>query len=376
MSTSPTATSSNTFAFAAPTPSISANATTAAILWALDGSAYGSTCSAGTNCQILYAYDATNLATMLYNSNQAANNRDVPGGAIKFAVPTIANGKVYVGSQTSVSAFGEFGSLPTANAPTMSPAPGAYSGAQVVTLADAIAGASIYYTTDGSTPTTSSSLYTAGKPLQIGWTTTIKAIAVANGYLNSGVTVGLYSMPLPPGTSAASLSASANLVGLASPGTPVTGGGIDRSGNAFDAALLGTSLTWSGATFTFGTQGVNNSVSSATISLPAGNYSVLTMLAVGANGNQVNQPIVVTYTDGTTTTYTQSMSNWDVPQKYSGETQVLSMPDVITSTGAKSTLYGPFNLCGYSFALNAAKTVLSITLPNNRNVVVLAIDLS
>jgi hypothetical protein len=173
-----------------------------------------------------------------------------------------------------------------------------------------------------------------------------------------------------------SLAAAANVVGLASPGTAVTGGGIDRAGNAFDAALLGTSLTWSGATFTFGTQGVNNSVSSATISLPAGNYSVLTMLAVGANGNQVNQPIVVTYTDGTTTTYTQSMSNWDVPQKYSGETQVLSMPDVITSTGAKSTLYGPFNLCGYSFALNAAKTVLSITLPNNRNVVVLAIDLS
>jgi hypothetical protein len=376
ISASPTSTSRTIFAFAAPTPSISANGTTDAILWVLDGSAYGSTCSGGTNCQILYAYDATNLGTMLYNSNQAANNRDVPGGAIKFAVPIVANGKVYVGSASAVSAFGELGSLPTVNDPTFSPAPGVYSGPQLVTLSDAITGASIYYTTDGSTPTTSSAQYIAGTRLQIGWTITVKAIAVASGYLNSGVSVGLYTLPLPSGTSPVSVSGSANVVGLASPGTAVTGGGIDSVDNAFDAALLGTSITWSGATFTFGTQGVNDAVSRATINLPAGNYSVLTMLATGANGNWTNQSFIVTYTDGSTTTFTQSISNWDTPQNYSGESQVLSMPYAVGSTGAASTKFGPFYLYGYSFALNGAKTVQSIQLPNNRDVVVLAIDLT
>ena len=99
ISTSPTSESSKAFSFSAPSPSISANGNTNGILWGLDDSAFGSTCSGGSNCQVLYAYDATNLANMLYNSSQAANNRDVPGGAVKFATPIIANGKVYVGSQ-------------------------------------------------------------------------------------------------------------------------------------------------------------------------------------------------------------------------------------------------------------------------------------
>jgi hypothetical protein len=247
-----------------------------------------------------------------------------------------------------------------------------------VSLADTTSGAVIYYTTNGTTPSTASSQYVAGTPLTISTSQTVQAIAVASGYAQSAVASATYT--ITASTSApvsVSLAAAANVVGLASPGTAVTGGGIDRAGYAFDAALLGTSITWAGLNFTFGTQGVNDAVSSATISLPAGNYSVLTLLAVGANGNQVNQSFVVTYTDGTTTTYTQSLSNWDAPQKYTGESQVLSMPDaVVGPTGAKSTQYGPFYLYGYSFALNGAKTVQSITLPSNRNVVVLAIDLS
>jgi hypothetical protein len=54
---------------------------------------------------VLHAYDATNLATELYNSNQAANSRDHFSGN-KFITPVVANGKVYVGTQNSVAAFG------------------------------------------------------------------------------------------------------------------------------------------------------------------------------------------------------------------------------------------------------------------------------
>jgi hypothetical protein len=53
---------------------------------------------------VLRAYDATNVPTMLYSTQQNAN--DTAGNAVKFAVPTIANGKVYVGTSTEVDVYG------------------------------------------------------------------------------------------------------------------------------------------------------------------------------------------------------------------------------------------------------------------------------
>ena len=192
ISASPTSKSSKAFSFSAPSPSISANGNANGILWGLDNSAFGSTCSGGSNCQVLYAYDATNLENMLYNSSQAANNRDVPGAAVKFAIPIIANGKVYVGSQFKVSAYGLIGSAPTAATPTFSPAVGTYSSAITVTLSDTTTGAAIHCTTDGITaPTASSPVCTT---LQVTTTTTIKAIAVASGYNPSGLASGTFNI--------------------------------------------------------------------------------------------------------------------------------------------------------------------------------------
>ena len=100
LSTTPTSETTHKFAYPGTTPSISANETKDGVLWALDNSSYKNATGA-----VLYAYDATNLATELYNSNQDAS-RDDPGGAVKFQVPTVANGKVYVGTQTQLSVFG------------------------------------------------------------------------------------------------------------------------------------------------------------------------------------------------------------------------------------------------------------------------------
>ncbi len=81
--------------------SISANGNTGGIVWAVDNSSFPNAC-----CQVLHAYDASNLASELYNSSQAPNNRDVSGGGLHFNLPTIANGKVYVGTQNQLVVYG------------------------------------------------------------------------------------------------------------------------------------------------------------------------------------------------------------------------------------------------------------------------------
>ena len=259
-----------------------------------------------------------------------------------------------------------------AASPTMSPLPGSYSTAQTVTLSDTTPGAAIYYTTNGTTPTTSSAQYNPATPLQISSTTTIEAIAAASGYSNSAVVIGTYTIGMAPVS--VNLSAVDHVFGIVANGSPVTNGGLDNDGYAYSATLTGTSVKWSGATFALGAAGAANAVSGGTLTLPAGTYSSVLLLATGVNGNQVNQTFIVNYTDGTSTSITQSVSDWYTPQNYLGESQVLKMAYRIASSGATST--GPVYLYGYTFAINSTKTVQSITLPSNRNVVVLAIDLS
>jgi hypothetical protein len=62
---------------------------------------------------VLHAYDATNLATELYNTTQAANGRDSFGSGNKFITPTIVNGRVYVGTPTGVAVFGLLNAPPS-----------------------------------------------------------------------------------------------------------------------------------------------------------------------------------------------------------------------------------------------------------------------
>lgn len=88
------------------TPSVSANGNSHSIVWAVDTSQYGGSSQYGTGPAVLHAYDATNLGRELWNSTQAAGNRDQAGNAVKFTVPTIANGKVYIGSTSEIDVYG------------------------------------------------------------------------------------------------------------------------------------------------------------------------------------------------------------------------------------------------------------------------------
>ena len=84
------------FAYPGTAPSVSANGASNAIVWAHEN----------TDPAVLHAYDAANLAHELYNSNQAAGNRDHFGTGNKFITPTIADGKVFVGTTAGVAVFG------------------------------------------------------------------------------------------------------------------------------------------------------------------------------------------------------------------------------------------------------------------------------
>jgi hypothetical protein len=92
----PSSTTSNKFPYPGTTPSISANGTNDAILWAVQNG-YSAT---------LHAYDATDLTKELYNSGQAPLQRDQLGPGNKFITPTVVNGKVYVGTTFGVAVYG------------------------------------------------------------------------------------------------------------------------------------------------------------------------------------------------------------------------------------------------------------------------------
>jgi Chitobiase/beta-hexosaminidase C-terminal domain/Legume lectin domain len=82
-----------------------------------------------------------------------------------------------------------------ASTPTFSPAAGTYTSAQSVSISDATSGATIYYTTNGTTPTTSSTQYTG--PITVSTTETLQAIAVATGHANSPVASATYTINVP-----------------------------------------------------------------------------------------------------------------------------------------------------------------------------------
>jgi hypothetical protein len=95
LGTTPVSRSSRAFYYPGAIPTVSANGTSNGIVWLVEGGAGGT----------LHAYDATNVARELYNSQMNAV-RDSLGSSVRFIVPTVTNGKVYVGTGNSVAVFG------------------------------------------------------------------------------------------------------------------------------------------------------------------------------------------------------------------------------------------------------------------------------
>lgn len=150
------------------------------------------------SAQTVTISDATPGATIYYTADGSApaTTSTVYSGPISVTTSeTIQAIAVASGYTTSAVASAAYTINSVAATPTFSPPAGTYTSAQTVTISDATPGAAIHYTTDGSTPTTSSLTY--ANPITLSSTETIKAIAAASGYSNSAVAVAQYTINLP-----------------------------------------------------------------------------------------------------------------------------------------------------------------------------------
>ena len=170
----PTPVSRGSFGVGYPgsTPIVSANGNQNGIVWTIQND---------SSPAILHANNATNVAVELYNSSVNLA-RDNPGGAVKYTVPVVANGKVYVPAQFGLSVYGLASFLAT---PSISPNGGIFTNSVQVSITDATQGTTIYYTLDGTTPNTGSILYSG--PFSVTNSVAVQAIASRPGAVNSGV---------------------------------------------------------------------------------------------------------------------------------------------------------------------------------------------
>jgi hypothetical protein len=152
--------------------------------------------------------------------------------------------------------------------------------------------------------------------------------------------------------------------------------GFDGGGYYYYSGNLQSLIAWSGATFYLGPvpnskNGQNNFVQGKgqTIDLPQGDFGWLYLAGAAANGNQTTQAMTLTFSDGSTETWTQSFSDWCGPQNYAGESIIQMQPNWVNQVG---NVHSQTNyVYGYAYQIPAGKTLTSVTLPNNSNLGIL-----
>lgn len=176
------------------------------------------------------------------------------------------------------------------------------------------------------------------------------------------------------------LSPAFNLDGIFTDGSTVASDGLDGVGFAYSSKMLTANRILNGVQFNFGPPNQLDAVhgDAPPINLPSGQFATLQLLGAAVNGPALGQTIIVTYTDGSTSAFTQSFSDWcscrPNPGEQPGEILAVSTPYRDVRSGTQDG--NPFYLYGYVFTLDRAKTVRTLTLPENRNVVVLAATLT
>jgi len=203
---------------------------------------------------------------------------------------------------------------------------------------------------------------------------TAVTISGVSGSLSHTFAIGVTVTPILAGTVAVDLSSAYNVTGIYSDGsTFAPSAGLDHGGSALSEQLLGTEQIGDGVVFHLGPGNAPDAVTGKTVVLPAGRFASLKFLAVAVDGNQELQTFTVNYSDGTSSSLTQSLSDWAAPGNLGGESVAAEMPYRLTAEGSKDA--NAFFAHAYSFALDSNKTASSVSLPSNANVLVLAATL-
>lgn len=178
------------------------------------------------------------------------------------------------------------------------------------------------------------------------------------------------------------MSSAFNVVAIRHDGTQDSTGGIDRQGSAISYEALTSAAVLNDIISVSSIPNQPNAATSTTVVLPAGEYASLRMLGTAVNGTQLSQTLVVSYTDGTQAILQQSFSDWHNTQSVyhpyiEHERRNMLMPYRLNKngsshTGMVATLTGSYMIYEYSVPLDPTKTVLSVQLPNNKNVVILS----
>ena len=233
---------------------------------------------AGTysSTQTVTLTDMTPGAVMYYTTDGSApttSSTQYSAPITVSATETLNALAVASGYSNSTIASATYTIQPVATAPVFSLPTGTYDSGQTVTITDAVSGATIYYTTNGSTPTTSSNTYTG--PISVGATETLSALAAAPNYTNSAVTTAVYTIAGP--TAAPTFSI---------PGGTYTG---SQSVQILDAT--------SGATIHFTVDGTTPSVASTNYTGPITVNKSETLQAMATSNNATASAVTsATYT--------------------------------------------------------------------------------
>ena len=334
---------------------------------AVDMTASGLLLGAGNPIHVHISYDGTTLTwtatdsvtKATFTSSAAVNIPAILGANTAYVGFTGATGSA--GSIQTISGWEHFSGSATTftSTPAISPAGGAYSSTQSVTISDATPGATIYYTTDGTSPTASSAVYTG--PIVVSTSETIKAAATATGYYNSAVasasfSLGNVTMAVTPGnatlgideklqfTASVSNAGDTSVVWTMSP----AGTGTISSDGLYTAPLSITTQQTVTITATSRADSTRSASASVTLSTQCSSngYSYVRAITIDhtkvPNTDQTNFPFLFNATDPSFTTTASG-----------GHVTNLNGYDIIFTSDAAGTHVLPFEQEEYSATTGA-----------------------
>lgn len=158
-----------------------------------------------------------------------------------------------------------------------------------------------------------------------------------------------------------------NEVGLVQDGSKFSSG-VNGTIYALSSNTVTSSPSWNGVSFKVGAPNVSNTVSALGQVIPINPVyaSKIDMLGFGMFRVQVAQTFKVLYSDGTSDSFTQSMSNWMIPATLSGESKAVNMGYADKYNG--TAVNGVYDLFGYQFSVNPSKITTGFVLPVNSQV--------